>query len=168
MNLRQELRRPHLLAVVGLSLGLLGIAFAVHPVRASPHVFWALVGLAVAISLPAMRITIPSSLRRKPPDPRLVGPECRRVSDEIARLVSEQWASIFSGINPSQLSAWRETTENRYMEDLQEWALGVFDDAVSCGVVSRGARRLVRRPRAEQLEKVRDLFREAADSLEDL
>jgi hypothetical protein len=153
-------------ALASAGLGLLSIAFTVHPVRVSPLVFWALVGSVGAIAIAVASITFAPFRRKKKPQPHVVGPECRRVSDAVGRLLAEQWASLLAGGGGFQPAAWRRNTETRYLEDLQEWALGVFDDAVACEAISRSSRPLVRRPRAEHLEKIRDLFREAADSLD--
>jgi len=158
-------RTGYWLALAGLGLGLLSIAFTVRPVQASPLVFWALIGSVAAIPVVVGSIGFAPCRRRRKPQPHVVGPECRRVADAIERLLAEQWAILVAKTGAAQRAAWRESTETRYLDDLQEWALGVFDDAVACEAISRNSRPLVKKPRAEQLEKTRDLFREAAESL---
>lgn len=181
MNALAGGRREIALALVGGGIAVVGIAFALHPLEASLLVFWVLIGLAALAALvglvmlgigSACKTRLKKRLARsKGPRPRLVASDCRRVSETIAELIVEQWrkrprAKRFGGLGNQDLAAWNEETVARYDRELCAWATRVYDDAVACGVVSDSSGPLVQRPQAAQLPKLRDLFREAADTLQ--
>jgi len=164
-------RRELTLAVVGIGISMVGIAISLHPFEVSLLVFWMLIGVVVLGAVSMCSVSLGRFRRSRRPRPRLVASECQRVSDTIAALVSEQWrkrprAKPFVGVNEESLARWGEETIERYNQELRMWAQRVYDDAVACGVISDSSGLLVERPQAAQLPSLRDLFREAADTLE--
>lgn len=182
MNGLEEGRRETALALVGGGVAVVGIAFALHPLEASLLVFWALVGVAalaaaIGFAMLGMGSACGTRLRKRltrsrGPRPRLVAADCQRVSAAIAELIVEQGRKRprprrFGGPNSQDL-AWSEETVVRYDRELCPWATRVYEDAVACAVISDSSGPLVERPQAAQLPKLRDLFREAADTLQGL
>jgi hypothetical protein len=156
------------LTLAGVCVGIISIAFAVHPLRASTEVFWGLIALAAFGLVGVLRLL--RWPRFKGSRRKLARDECRRLADAIDGLWSEQQGkkprlSPLIGNGTARRARWADETRRRYGE-LQPWALGVFDSAVDCGALSSSSRPLVENPPPAHLYKLRDLFREAADSLE--
>lgn len=159
-----------LLAVASICVSLLGVALALHPVHVPAVVFWGLIGCTTFIALTAIGLLLRRFVGRKDGCHHLTGLECRRLSETVGALWTERQQRrprrtglISSG--ESRQARWVEETEAAYAK-LKAWAMGVFEEAIACNVMSDASRPLIERPPAAQLYKVRDLFREAADELE--
>lgn len=154
------------LAWVALGVSLIAFAFTVHPVNASPPVFWALVGWGVAVV--AIGGLFPLRNRKPAGNGELVGSECRRIYQALKTLLEERESMRpRSGMfNSGRSDAWRAETIERYEEDLQKWARKVFKQTVRVGVLSDASRPLLDASTVSQLANLRDLFRSAAEELE--
>lgn len=159
-----------LLAVASICVSLLGVAFALHPVHVPLDVFWGLIGITAFIALMAIGWQLGRSTKRRGGRHRLTGLECRHLSEVIGALWRERQErrpreSGLIANNESRQRKWAEETEAAY-EKLKAWAMRVFEDAVACNAMSDASRPLIERPPATQLHKVRDLFSDAAETLE--
>lgn len=154
-----------------------GLAFTLHPVRASHAVFVvaisaAVVTLVVGCGVFARSVTSfkrrsgKISKRRR----RTLAQECRRFCEELEAFMAERdrerprpgrWSQ--SGARDH---AWRSDTERRYRDELRSWAMRVFEEGLACEVIVASARPLVQSPPATRLRAVCDLFRDAALTLE--
>jgi hypothetical protein len=152
------------LAWMALGVSLIAFAFTVHPVEASPLVFWALVGVGGTIVAVGGLFQIGN---RKPAG-ELVGSECRRIYQALKTLLEEHESTRpRSGrFSNGRYEAWRAGTIERYEEDLQKWARKVFKQTVKIGVLSEASRPLLDASTVSQLANLRDLFRSAAEELE--
>jgi hypothetical protein len=169
---RFEEDRPSgaLLSVADVSLGLIGLAFTLHTVHAAAGVFWVLIGGAAFIVLASVGTQFRRLNGARDARHELTGSECRRLSDAIGAVWSAQLAKrprsiglIASG--EAKQKRWIEETDAAY-DELKPWAMRVLAEAVACKALSNTSRPLVESPPAAQLYKVRDLFRDAADTLE--
>lgn len=170
MRRRQSHADAALLAVASICLSLLGVAFGLHPVHVPPGVFWGLIGITALIALAAVSVRLRRLVEKRGGHHRLTGSECRRLSEVIGALWNERQESRPKSTGLIANSSfkrrkWADESEAAY-DKLKAWAIRVFEDAVACDAMSEASRPLVERPPAAQLHKVRDLFREAADTLE--
>jgi len=156
------------LGYVALGLTVIAGAFAVRPVKASPVIFWVLIALGLA-ALVAGAI---SHFRRRGPRRQLVAAECRRIHAGLKKVLVEQERRRPKpgrfGNGNERHAAWLEETLSRYEHELRSWAIKVFDQAVTIGVLSEASRPMLDGKSLLQLNTVRDLFRDAAEELEQL
>ncbi len=154
------------LAWASLGAAMIGVGFAAHPIRASGLVFWTLVGIGGVITAAA---SVPL-LRRGSSRKQLLADECRRIHAALASFLQEQEGNKPKpgrfGNSQDRLGQWRAETESRYERELRPWATRVFDEAVAAEAVSSSSRPLLGAGNIFQLRTLRDLFRDAADSLE--
>jgi len=151
-----------------------GVAFSLHPVSASPVVYWVLLAVgagATALGLVAFAQALRGGAPGRPRDQAgLLAADCRRVQHQVALLISDCASRQPRGPRTSRgdarLERWRAETLERYRLELRAWATKVFEDAVAAGAAPRSARALVDAPSATQLPALRDLFRDAADRLD--
>jgi hypothetical protein len=160
-------RGEHLVALASLCASILGIAFALHQREASSLVFWMVIGLAALIPMAIGNFQLPRFIRRAP-DPDLVATACRQLANSIDALWAERrdWMPRHAGQRGGGNREWVIETKRLYDEGLKSWAIEVFGDAVACGALAASSRPLVESPPSTQLDKLGDLFREAADLLE--
>lgn len=154
-----------ILAWVALGFSIIAFAFTVHPVKASPLVFWVLVGAGAAV----VAVGALFQLRGRKPAGELVGSECRRIYEALKALLEERESARPRSkkfISSGRYDAWRTGTIEQYEEDLQKWARKVFKQAVRVGVLSEASRPLLDASTVTQLANLRDLFRSAAEELE--
>lgn len=169
----------HALAWSGFGAAALALAFAVHPVHASRTVFWMVVTVgAIAIALgcgvlirgilPHQRFSGRGGARQR----QLLAAECHRLHDALATFIAERNRvrprKVLRVLDTSRVEDWRADTVRLYGDEFRDWALRVFDEVVASEVVLASPRRLVQAPAPNQLDAVRDLFRDAAHTLEDI
>jgi hypothetical protein len=173
---RQRISGPAL-AWIGCGGTILALAFTLRPVHASPAVFWTIsaagaMALLVGCGVVTRRMaswrgrSLGAAARRR----QMLASECHRLHEALVVFAAERdrerpkpplWIP-----NTTRDEEWRSDTVLRYRDELRAWAIQVFDEVVACGATSPGARPLVQSPAATQLGTVRDLFRDAALSLE--
>jgi hypothetical protein len=144
---------------LGIGIGLVAVALPLRPVHAPITLVWSIFGLAgvsfLAASVLAVRPLIAGSGKRERARRRaLLAAECRRLYDALAVLVED--------LDHGQA---RDMVRN-YRANFARWALRVFDKAFAAGAIDNCSRALIEAPAANQLEIVRDLFRDAAQALE--
>jgi hypothetical protein len=162
------------LGLLGLGATLIGVALALRPVHLASIVFWLVLAagglcLAIAIVLRLFVVGSGTETQRKA-SRRLVGAECWRVYEALVEFLDERSRehpqSNDAAANGDRNDKWRQTTTHRYREEFSVWAPQVFEAAVAWAAVSPTSRRLVEAPAAAQISVVRDLFRDAALTLE--
>ena len=174
----RRVRAGRRLAWFGIGVTVMALGFTVRPVHAPTWIFWTLLvlgGVALAmgaVPLPAKRsgpshvAEIEDATARN----RRVATECRRVHEALTAFVDERSherpRSPFFTANAERMDAWREETVTRYRNELRGWISQVFREAVACGGASETARPLVDAPGPTQLSALGDLFRDAAEVLE--
>jgi hypothetical protein len=164
------------LALAGLGVGVIGVAFALKPQPdAPPAVFWSVLALGIGMLLAGGAIVIAGRTRSKRSRQsggrrrRLVADACDRYADALSAFLTQQWRS-----RPRQLPfgngearlRWQEEVESRYRKNFRSWGLETFDEAAHLGGVAGSLRASVETPDIEQLKQLPRLFRDAARSLE--
>jgi hypothetical protein len=160
--------------LLGLGATLIGVALALRPVHLASVVFWLVLvagGLCLAIAIVLRLLVIGSRTEtQRDASRRLVGAECWRVHEALVEFLDERTRERArtndAAANGDGSDKWRQTTIHRYREEFSVWAPQVFEAAVASGAVSPTSRRLVEAPAAAQISVVRDLFRDAALTLE--
>jgi hypothetical protein len=164
------------LGLLGLGVTLIGVAVALRPVHVARVVFWLVlvaggVCLTIAIVIVLRSLLTGSGTQtRRAVSRRLVGADCWRVHEALAGFLDEQDRARRHnsdvGLNGDGDHEWRQTTTRRYKEEFGVWAPQVFEAAIASAAASPTSRRLVEAPAAAQIPVVRDLFRDAALTLE--
>jgi hypothetical protein len=144
---------------LGIGIGLVAVALPLRPVHAPIALVWSIFGLAgvsflAASVLAVRRLTAGSGKHERARRRSLLASECRRLYDALAVLVED--------LDQGQA---RDAVRN-YRANFARWALQVFDKAFAAGAIENCSRALIEAPAANQLEIVRDLFRDAAQALE--
>jgi hypothetical protein len=160
------------LAWIGTGATVIALAFTLRPVHASAPVFRAVLGAGVVV-LAAGFIPVGRRLmrrREKSARRQTLAAECRRLASALGRLAVERERGrprqLLRGGEGERLARWRAETTARYRSDYRDWALQLFDEAVTCGAASGAARQLVDSPGGDQLPELQDLYRETAERLE--
>jgi hypothetical protein len=156
------------LSLIGIAVGVAGVAIGLDQIHASEAAVWSVAGVATlcfvgAAILFARRTS--GAPRAPTPNPRLAA-ECRRLAKALATFADEiahARAAIPVG---GRIDAWQVEARHRYREELESWAAQVFDAAVAAGAIVDCSRALVESPAPAQLHVVRDLFLEAALALD--
>jgi hypothetical protein len=156
-----------LVACFALAATIAAAALTIHPVRASPTVFWTLLAIAAGTA----GIGIARHLQMRGSGHHLVASECRRIYAAIAGLLSEQESrkpkpARFGNDRERLEEEWGVQTMGRYELELLPWATKVFDQAVRAGAISEASRPLLVARSPLQLLALRNLFLEAAEELE--
>jgi hypothetical protein len=164
--------KPANLAIFSTSATVFGLAFAIRPVHASTVAFWSVIGVGVFIlGIGKLPFSGPRRAIDRSSRSRRVGlaVECRRVRDALGELMLERESvrprGLFTG---DRIDRWQNETAARYRREFGPWVRRVFDEAVELEAASPTARPLVEEPPPGQLARVRDVFGEAADRLEQL
>lgn len=161
---RSEQRTGLTVGWIALAATLVALAFSLRPIRASTLIFWLTITAGGAIA----GFGALSHFRNRTPRVRLIAMECRRLYEALKALLEEQEQSRprsgrFKG---GRRNAWVAETVERYEDELQDWARKVFRQAVGADVLSEASRSLLDAKTVSQLGKLRDLFRSAAEELE--
>lgn len=163
-------------AWAGLGASVVALAFALHPVKASRLVFWAVLalgalGLAAGVTVMIFaQVRTRSKRDRNAESRRRVATDCRQVHDALASFLDDRRRGRprqrrFPG-NGERIDDWSDDLIARYREALRPWVRRVFADAVTCRAASKNAWCLVEATTPEQLEALPEVFRAAAEHLE--
>jgi hypothetical protein len=166
--------REWALALVGLGVGLVSIAFAVRPVHGSTLTFWFVTGAAVAFCVGGLVIGARPLVARRGGDSSrcsVAARECWRATDLI-KSFNKETARMrprggFLNPNPDRVDEANARIADRYRDELRPYLTRVYAEAVELGAVSPMARPLVETPSPGQLDALHDLFADAAQRLDE-
>lgn len=163
----RDARLDHAVNLVSLFVGIVSLAFSLQQSEAGAAVFWAAIGLAFLVPVAMSKFSLPRLVRRKP-NPLLVATACRQVANAIDGLWTERrdWPGHYGGHPGLSKYEWEIETRRLYEEGLRPSATEVVNEAIACNALAASVRSLVQSPSPDQLPKLGDLFREAADTLE--
>lgn len=149
--------RAHVVGLLGLFVGILGLALTLEQRETSSVWFWTVFGLAFLVPVAMGNFSLPRFMRRGP-DPALVASACRQVANSIDALWMERRDRSSGDGRGRGLSKqeWAIETKRLYDESLRPWALEVFDEAVACGALATGSRSAVQNPPLAQLHTLGD------------
>lgn len=162
----EEQRTGLIVGWIALGATLVALAFTIRPVRASTMVFWFVILSGAAIA----GFGAISHFRHRSSRSQLVASECRRLYEALKALLEEQEharprSTRFN--KGGRRDAWVAETVERYEDELQRWARKVFSQAVKVDALSEASRSLLDAKSTSQLINLRDLFRGAAEDLEE-